>query len=156
MKKMNNEPKEIMKPGTETEAVAAGQRRAGKSVYQGGDAGTTGLKRAGCGKNGRIRPFKRVAARLGPGESTQVVDFPHLAHARLFREQGFYRRVAETQSREEERDRMDNDYRHNGRNGRARPVRRIRILTAIFVTERSLMFAYVRLCSLKIAYVRLF
>jgi hypothetical protein len=47
---------------------------------------------------------------------------------------------------------MDNDYRDNGRNGRARPIRHIRILAAVFVTERSLMFAYVRLKSLMFAF----
>jgi hypothetical protein len=37
---------------------------------------------------------------LRPDDSTQVVDFPHKATVRLIWEQGFYRRDAETQSRE--------------------------------------------------------
>jgi len=40
-------------------------------------------------------------SRFFPHKSTQVVDFPHLAMVRLFWEEGFHRRDAETQSQEE-------------------------------------------------------
>jgi hypothetical protein len=90
---------------------------------------------------GKRTGFSHMApalTRLFPHVSTQVVDFPHKATARFFWSGDF---TTETQSQEEERDRMDNDCRHHGRNGRARPIRRIRILVAIFATERSRMFA---------------
>jgi hypothetical protein len=44
--------------------------------------------------------FSRIEIALTrhfPHKSTQVVDFPHKATVRLFWEQGFYRRDAETQ-----------------------------------------------------------
>ena len=74
---MNNEPKKLMKPGTETEAVAAGQRRIGKRVQAGGSGQAIG-KRIGLA---HIAP---ASTRLGPDNSTQVVDFPHLSTVRFF------------------------------------------------------------------------
>jgi hypothetical protein len=62
-------------------------------------------KRVDLGKGGQVAGkwtgFSHIApasTRLGPDNSTQVVDFPHKATVRLFGEQGFYRRDAETQS----------------------------------------------------------
>src|SRR5260221_8525444 len=56
---------------------AGGQRRAGKWVYVGKGGKVVG-KRTG---------FAHMApafSHLGPDESLQVVDFPHLTHVRLF------------------------------------------------------------------------
>jgi len=92
-------------------------------------------KRDEVGKGGQKVGGWTGFSRLFPDNSMQVVDFPHKATVTLFGEPGFYRGDTETQSQEEERDRMNNDYRHNGRNGRARPIRRFRILVAIFETE---------------------
>ena len=132
-------------PNEGRETAATGQWMAGKRMQ-------VGKGGRGLGKWTGFSRFETTLTRLFPQNSTQVVDFPHKATVRLFWERGFYRRGAETQSQDEERDRMDNDYRHNGRNGRARPIRRICILVAIFETERSLMFAYVRVKSLMFAF----
>ena len=128
MKNTNTEPLKLLKPEMETGAGAAGQRRVGTWIC--------------LGKGGRIvgkwtgfSHLEPALTRLFPHVATQVVDFPHKATVTLFGEPGFYRGDTETQSQEEERDRMNNDYRHNGRNGRARPIRRFRILVAIFETE---------------------
>jgi hypothetical protein len=68
-----------MNLGMETEAVAAVQRRDGKRVDL-GRGGQEMRKRTGFA---HIAP---ASTRLGPDNSTQVVDFPHLAMVRLFSE----------------------------------------------------------------------
>ena len=77
MKNMNNEPMKLLKPGTETEAGIAGQRRVGTWVNLGKGGREVG-KRTGPA---HLAPG---STRLGPDNSMQVVDFPHLAHASLF------------------------------------------------------------------------
>jgi len=71
-------------------------------------------KRVDLGQGGKMAVkwtgfshLKTALTRLFPPDLTQVVDFPHKATVRLFWERGFYRRGAEAQSQEEERDRMD-------------------------------------------------
>src|SRR6266481_2440335 len=73
-----------MKPRTETEAVAAG-------LEAGEDVKNRAEKRVEVGKGGceigKWRSFSHletVFSHLFPCFSTQVVDFPHLAHVRLF------------------------------------------------------------------------
>ena len=53
----------------------------------------------GVGKWTGFSHIETALIRLFPHKSTQVVDFPHLAHVRLFWEEGFHRRGAETQRR---------------------------------------------------------
>jgi hypothetical protein len=117
------------------------------------------------------------STRLFPHNSTQVVDFPHLAHVRLFGEA--MKRVAtdgtpvlrsstaeggrikhgcgkdvEQEGTEIGRKRTQGTQKMGNSTGQSRAGSgRIRILVAIFVNGA---FAYVRLCSLKIAYVRHF
>jgi len=90
-----------MKPRTETEAVAAG-------LEAGEDVKNRAEKRVEVGKGGceigkwrSFSHFETVFSHLFPCFSTQVVDFPHLAHVRLFWEEGFHRRGAETQRQAE-------------------------------------------------------
>jgi len=159
MKNMNNEPKKLMKPGTETEAVAAGQRRIGKRVQAGGSGQAIG-KRIGLA---HIAP---ASTRLGPDNSTQVVDFPHLAHVSLFWERA---KIVLATDGTRIKHRLGKETEQMGTEiGRKRTQRTqkmensadqtrassgcIHISVAIFVTERSLMFAYVRLKSLMFAY----
>jgi hypothetical protein len=131
--------------------VRALQRRAGTQLNPSGGGQKVGTFRTGTmgkrvevGKGGQklakrtgFSHFQTASTRLFPRDSTQVVDFPHLVMVGLFWEQGFYRRDAETPRQEEERGTMHNDYRHNGRNGRAKPIRRIRILVAIIGQNRA-------------------
>ena len=77
MKKMNNESKKLMKPETETEAGDAGQRWVGKRVEL-GKGGQVAGKWTG------LAHIATASTRLGPDNSTQVVDFPHLSVVRLF------------------------------------------------------------------------
>jgi hypothetical protein len=84
----NNESHELMKPGTETKAGAAGRK-----------AGVSGKrwigKRVQLGKGGQkvgkwcsFSHFETALARLFPHDSTQVVDFPHLSAVSIFLEGG--------------------------------------------------------------------
>jgi hypothetical protein len=77
MKNLNNEPMKLLKPGTETEAGIAGPRRVGKWVQPGGSGQEVG-KRTGFAQ---VAP---ASTRLGPDNSTQVVDFPRICSVRLF------------------------------------------------------------------------
>ena len=142
MKNSNNEPMKLTKSRIrEPEAVAVA-RRAGEDVKNRAEKRVE-VGKGGCeiGKWCSFSHFETALTHLFPHDSAQVVDFPHICNVRVFGEMRRNHRDTETQSQEEERDRMDNDYRHNGRNGRARRIRRIRVLVAIFVTERSPMFA---------------
>jgi len=90
-----------MKPRTETEAVAAGRKAVGGGKRWSGM--WVNLGKGGC-EIEKWRSFSHLEtgfSRLFPHKSTQVVDFPHLAMVRLFWEEGFHRRGAETQRQAE-------------------------------------------------------
>jgi len=75
-------------------AVGGGKRWVGKRVN---------LGKGGC-EIGKWRSFSHLKTgltRLFPRFSTQVVDFPHLAHLSIFWEEGFHHRETEAQSKEE-------------------------------------------------------
>ena len=90
MKNSNNEPKKLMKPGTE------GARG---PVFS---CGTNFFGAEFCRISAGICHFETAISHHSPDKSTQVVDFPHLAMVRFFWEQGFYRRDTETQSQKEQ------------------------------------------------------
>src|ERR1700719_527550 len=99
------------------------------------------------GKRTASDHFEPSFSDLFPSKSTQVVDFPHLSRVRHIRgnpEMGIHGRNA------------DNTWMEmtvgNRRAWNARPTVCVRVFIAILETERSLMFAYVRLKSLMFAY----
>ena len=73
-----------MKPRTETEAVAVA-RQAGEDVKNRAEKRVE-VGKGGCeiGKWRSFSHFETTFSHLFPHNSTQVVDFPHLAHVRLF------------------------------------------------------------------------
>jgi hypothetical protein len=124
--------------------------RCGKRPYRAlGGFVRSGRRWADLGKGGRMVGIRTGFSQLFPDDSMQVVDFPHLAHVRLFWEQGFYGRDAETQGREltvnhanhakpENEHRMDADFGQNGHNGRnACPTSRVCVLVAIIGPNRA-------------------
>jgi len=138
---------------TKTREVSSCRKR------RGGRCGFTALSGWKVGKAWNFYRLWAGSTRLFPHKSTQVVDFPRLSVVRVFCEdedspprRRAKRRKESTANHTkyanaQEGDRMDDDYGQNGRKGRSRPIRHIRVLVAIFETERSLMCAYVRLKS---------
>jgi hypothetical protein len=154
----NKETERHMKPGTETDAGAAGQRWAEPAFAQ-------ELWRAGAGKGGQKFGKWTGLARLAPGstrlrpdKSTQVVDFPHKATVSTFLDANFTNerelgKGLEQVGTEIGRKRTQGTQKMGNSTGQTRAgSEHIRILVAIFVTERSRMFGYVRLKSLMFAF----
>jgi len=149
MKNMNNEPMKLLKPGAETEAVAAGQRWVGK--------------RAHPGKGGKAVGKRTGFSHLFPDYSTQVVDFPHLSSVRAFlkdkkkrnQDRGMIARGIgprrnmkmiltanhANHAKPENEHRTDADFGQNGQDGRnACPTPRVRVLVAITGPNRAAKF----------------
>jgi len=122
------------------------------------DAGGGGKRWVGklvdLGKGGRAAGKWSGFSHVFPHNSTQVVDFPRICNVRTFLDANFTNERELGKGREQgtEIGRKRTQKIRNSTGQTRAGCRRIRILVAIFVTERSLMFAYVRLKSLMFSF----
>src|SRR5882724_8740317 len=118
-----------------------------------GNRGEVGKGGQVAGKRTGFSRIETVLTRLFPHNSTQVVDFQRMYAVRVFlmvKEEPL--RHGGTEARRQAENSEVAWTREIGGQRSTRPTRHVHIFGRVFVTERSLMFAYVRLKSLMFAY----